>query len=226
MLLSFSSYAQSSLSISVPIIWSNVKVKDNWTPTTAPNYEEYRKGSAFGYGANLNYSFQPKFIIKDKRFSVNFGGGYFKQRFDIRRPFDYDSPLEPIFRTDYYSYHCWQASVGLSFTHTLNKKYFLLTNLSYSILQSFKQEYTPIYGFPTQENHHQINFGKALPLSVGLNKYFGNQFSLGLYVVVPVYTRWRNDKIFNDDPSTFSQPDFSLGTSVSIAYHFKAKHQP
>ncbi|WKZ61246.1 MAG: hypothetical protein QY309_07110 [Cyclobacteriaceae bacterium] len=28
--------AQSSLSISAPTIWSNIKVKDNWTPPTTP----------------------------------------------------------------------------------------------------------------------------------------------------------------------------------------------
>jgi hypothetical protein len=223
LLFSFASYGQSSLSISAPTIWSSVKVKDNWTPPTAPNYKEYREGSAFGYGVTLSYSFQPGFIIKNKHFSLNVAAGYFKQRFNITRPFDYSSPVEPIFRTDYYSYYCWQASIGLSYTYAFNSKYFLLANLSFSTLQSFKQEYTPINGFSTQENRNQVDFGKLLPLSLGLNRYFGDQFSLGLHIVVPVYTRWRNDRIFRDDPSTFSGPDFSLGTSINIAYNFGEK---
>ena len=228
LLFSFVSYGQSSLSISIPTIWSNVKVKDNFTPPTAVGgYKEYLEGSAFGYGVNLNYSFHPRFIINDKRFSVNVGVGYFKQRFDIRRPFDYNSPFEPLFHTDYYSYDCWQASIGLSYTYAFNNKYFLLANLSYNTLQSFRQEYKPLTGnasmFPKQENHHQTDFGKSLPLSVGLNRYFGKHFSLGIYIVAPVYTRWRNDKIFKDDPAEFSHPKFSLGTSVNIAYHFGEK---
>lgn len=222
-LFSFVSYGQKSFSVFVPTIWNDVKVKDNWTPSTAPNYKEYLEGSAFGYGINLNYSFQPGFIIKDKHFSLNVGVGYFKQKFNVTRPFDYSSPFEPIYRTDYYSYDCWQASIGLTYTYTFNKKYFLLASLSYVTLQSFKQEYTPLNGFSTQENSNQIDFGKILPLSVGLNRYLGNQFSLGLNIVAPFYTRWRNDRIFRDDSSTFSKPDFSLGASVNMTYHFNKK---
>lgn len=58
------SFGQNSLSISTPMIWSKVTVKDNWAPSTAPNYKEYREGSAFGFGVNLNYHFNPKLLSK------------------------------------------------------------------------------------------------------------------------------------------------------------------
>lgn len=228
LLISCTSYGQRSLSVTVPTIWSNVKVKDNWTPATAPNSEEYKEGSAFGYGIGLNYTFQPSFIIKDKHFTTNIGAGYFKQRFEIKRPFDYNSPVEPIFYTDHYSYHCWQGSLGITYNYELKRKYVLSGNLTYSMQYSFQQNYTPTYSvgtnFFTQVNHNQIDFGRLLILNVGLNKYFGKKMSFGFYLLAPVYTRWRNDKIFRDDPSTFFHPNFSIGTSISAAYHFKSKN--
>jgi len=228
LLFSFTSYGQSSLSLSAPVIWSKVKVKDNWTPPTAPNYKEYIEGSASGYGINLNYSFHPGFIIKDKHFSVNVGGGYFKQRFDIRRPFNYDTQLQPIYYTDNYSYHSWQWTGGLTYSYPLNK-YALTANVSYSELRSFRQEYTPdsglpsSYGFFTQVNRNQIDFGKILSLGIGVSRYFGKRFLIGVNMIAPVYTRWRNDPIFGDDPDTFSNPKFSLGASLHVSYNFKTK---
>ena len=215
--------AQSSLSISAPTIWSNIKVKDNWTPPTAPHYKKYRGGSAFGYGVNLNYSFQPKFIIKDKHFSINVGAGYFKQRFDIRRPFNYNSGIYIIYRTDNYSYHCWQWAGGLTYSYPINK-YALTANVSYSQLYSFRQEYSPTSGDPGQVNKHKIDFAKMLSFSLGIQRNIGNEISIEVNVLLP-YSRWRNDEIFDDDPLTFSKPTFSIGTSISIAYHFKKKNQ-
>lgn len=155
--------------------------------------------------------------------------GYFNQRFDITRPFNYDSPLKPIFYTNRYSYHCWQGSFGLTYNYTFLKKYFISGDITYGMLYSFRQDYTPTYSvgtdFFTQRGYNQNHFSKTLSLSVGINRYFGERFSLGVYVLAPVYTLWRNDKIFNDDPSTFYRPNFSLGSSVSVAYHFKKKNQ-
>lgn len=231
-LVSFHSYGQSSLSVSFPMIWSDVKVKDNWTPSTAPNYKEYREGSAFGYGVSLNYSFHPKFLIKDKHFSVNVGAGYFNQGFDIKRPFDYNSFIYIIYYTNHYAYQCLSLSVGLQYKYPLGKKHFLTANLYYYWLNSFRQDYTPTYSSPnrgfggfTQFNNNQIDYGRMLSVSVGLKKQLGDRFSAGISLLVPIYTRWRNDQIFKDDPLTFSRPDFSLGSEISVAYHFK-KQQP
>jgi hypothetical protein len=225
-LVSFNSYGQSSLSVSFPMIWSDVKVKDNWTPPTAPNYKEYREGSAFGYGINLSYSIQPGFIIKNKQFSINIGAGYFKQRFDVVRPFNYNSPLYLIFYTDHYSYHSLMGALGLKYHRAIGKKYLLSGSLTYTILQSFRQEYTPYHNsggtkFPDQIDKSSIDFGKMCSISVGLDKQLGDRFSAGIQLLFPFYTRWRNDEIFDDDPLTFSRPDFSLGSVITIAYVLK-----
>lgn len=206
------------------MIWSDVTVKDNWTPSTAPFYKEYLNGSAFGYGLNLNYSFQPKFLIKDKNFSVNIGLGYLVQRFDVSRPFNYYSPIEIIFYTDHYSYHCWQWTGGLTYSYPLNK-YNLVANISYGQSYSFRQVYTSkSENFSTQVNSNNMDFGKMLSLSVGVERYLGERFSLGLHFLVPIYTRWRNDKIFEDNPTTYYQPESSLGLSINVAYFLKEKH--
>jgi hypothetical protein len=224
---SFNSCGQSNLSFSVPGIWSEVKLKDNWTPSTAPNYKEYNSGSSMGYGINLHYSFQPKFLLNNKNIYIHIGTGYFKQQFNVTRPFDYNSPAELIFYTDHYSYHCWQGLVGMSYNYPLKKNYFLMGALSYSFQYSFRQEYTPTYStgtnFFTQVNHDKINFGKVVSLNVGLNKYLGRKLFLGLYLVAPFYIRWRNDKIFRNDPITYYHPKFSLGTFLSVAYRISKK---
>ena len=228
---SLTAYGQNGLTISLPVIYSNVvEIKDNWTPPTAINYKEYLSGKSLGYGINLNYSFRPTFIIKDKRFLLNVGVGYFQQRFDINRPFDYNSLVQIIYYTDYYVYHCLNLSAGLTYNLPIGEKYLLTGNLFYNQQNSFRQDYTPTYSRPnrgfegfTQTNTNQIDFGKMLNLSFGINSNIGNKFSVGLNVLIPIYTRWRNDKIFKDDPSTFSSPKFSIGSSISLTYYFKTK---
>lgn len=222
----FVASGQKSLNVYAAMVWSNIKVKDNWTPSTAPSYKEYLNGSAFGYGFNLNYSFQPKLLIKNRNFSISIGGGYFLQRFEVIRPFNYYSPVEIIFYTDYYSYHCLQWTGGLTYSYPLNK-YNLKANISYGQSYSFRQEYTPTRkDFSTQMNSNKIDFGKMLSFNIGIDRYFGDRFLMGFYVLTPVYTRWRNDKIFNDDPTTFHRPESSLGLSIRIGYCLQERDQP
>lgn len=227
---SFACYGQSGFTFSIPAIYSKVSVPNNWSPPTAINRQNRFDGTSLGYGVNLNYSFRPAFMIKDKHILLNIGAGYFKQRFDLVRPFDYVSPLQPIFYTDFYSYHCWQLSAGLTYNYPLSKNYFLSGNLCYNWLNSFRQEYTPTsnhgYGELTQVNHNRIDFGNTLMLALGLNRNLGKRFSFGLNVLVPLYIRWRNDKIFKDDPTEFSHPKFSLGLNISVVYYLLNDHKP
>jgi hypothetical protein len=220
---SLSASGQNGFTLSVPVIYSKVEVANNWSPPTAVNRQNEFDGTSLGHGVNLNYSFRVPFIIKNKRILFNIGLGYFKQKFDLQRPFDYVSPLEPIYYTDHYSYNCWQGSVGVTYSYPVNNKYSLSGNLSYCWLTSFRQEYAPTRGYSAQINNGQIDFGKMLNLSLGINRKLGGKFSVGLNMLIPVYVRWRNDKIFKDDPSTFYSPEFSLGTSISITYYLKKK---
>jgi len=229
-LLSLTAYGQNSLTLSTHAIHSNVEVSNNWSPPTAVHRKNQFDGTALRYGADLKYSFRPAFLIRDPRVRLTVGAGYFKQRFDLERPFNYASPLEPIFYTDQYSYHCWQWEVGLAYNYPLSKSYSLSGNLSYGGQESFRQEYTPTsnhgYGNLTQTEYEKLDFGNMAKLEVGISRNLGSRLSLGVHAVVPLYTRWRNDEIFGDDPSEFSRPKFSIGSALSITYHLKKNHQP
>lgn len=221
---------QSSLTLSLPVIYSKVEVPNNWSPPTAINRENQFKGTSLGHGINLNYSFRPAFLLKDKHILLNIGAGYFKQRFDIQRPFDYVSPVQPIFYTDNYSYHCWQLSTGLAYNYPLSKNYFLSGNLFYNWLNSFRQEYTPMnnhgYGELTQVNNNRIDFGNNLMLTIGLSRLIANRYSFGLSVLVPLFIRWRNDKIFKDDSTKYFSPELSLGLSMNVTFYLQNNRKP
>ena len=111
----FNTFGQSSISFSAPFIFNSVNFKNNWSPPTAINRRDYFNGTATAYGTNLTFSFRPKYIVKNENITLTIGMGYLRQRFDIERPFNYDSPLEPIFYTDHYSYHCFQAIIGVRY---------------------------------------------------------------------------------------------------------------
>jgi hypothetical protein len=226
-LTSATGWCQGNFTLTVPVIYSSVELPNNWSPSTAISRQNQFNGTTLGYGANLNYSFSPSFLTRDRHFHLTIGVGYLKQRFDLRRPFDYVSPLKPIFYTDFYSYHCWQLSAGLTYNYPLSEHYFLSGNLSYNWLNSFRQEYTPTsnagYGELTQVNKNRIDFGNTLMLTIGLNRRFANRYSLGLNALVPLYIRWRNDVIFKDDPTKYFDPKFSLGLSISVCYYLDRK---
>ncbi|MBS1682576.1 MAG: autotransporter outer membrane beta-barrel domain-containing protein [Bacteroidetes bacterium] len=223
--LSFIAHGQSSLSISTPMIWSTAKVKDNWTPTTAPYYKEYLTGTALGSGINLKYFIKPKFILKGKakHFNINVGLGYFKQKFDISRPFDYASFVQIIYRTSGYSYQCWNWSVGLKYSYPINAKYELTADLSYQQFRSFQQDYAPTSGDPIQTNRFSIDFAKIVTLTLGVERKLGKYFSVSFNLLLPAIS-WRNDRIFRDDPSTYYHPSFSFGNSFSLIYRFRTKN--
>ena len=222
LLTSVTAFSQSEMSLTLPIVYSTVTVKDNWTPPTAPGYKEYIEGSAIGYGANLNYQFRLGALIKDENFKVSIGAGYFNQQFHVTRPFNYSSPIYIGFFTEKYAYHCLQGSLGLAYNFKLNLKYSITNQLNYNWFHSFNQKYTPTYeDYPSEYTNSQINFGSTLLLSIGVLRTMGKNFSAGVGIVVPLFTKWRNDKIFEDDPNTFSHPEFSLGVSISLVYHLK-----
>src|SRR5687767_953647 len=81
-------YSQVHITLSTPIIFSNVTVHDNWSPPTSVNRKKL-DGSGFGTGANIVVSWPSGFLIKNPAFRLFAGAGYFKQRFDVNRPFNY-----------------------------------------------------------------------------------------------------------------------------------------
>lgn len=227
-MLSYSSiYGQKSISLSTPAIWSTFQVPNNYDPPTAVHRTSHFDGTAAGHGLNLTYSFKAPILIKSEHLQFNIGGGYFKQRFDIIRPFDYVSPLYPAYYTHHYSYYNLQGILGVTYNHSIGKNWFLSGNVSYNWLYTFRQEYTPTsnggYGKLTQVNKDYKDFGSMLNISAGINRKFGTKLSLGVHILAPLHTRWRNDRIFKEDPNTTYSPKSSFGTELSIRYHIHKK---
>ncbi|MBS1682573.1 MAG: hypothetical protein JST48_12745 [Bacteroidetes bacterium] len=216
------SYGQSSLTVSTPTIFSKVSVPNNWSPNTAVNRINQFKGNAIGTGIILNYSFRPPIIFKNKYKNVelSIGLGYFSQRFNIIRYFNYNSPIYIVYSTNHYSYESWQVSVGLNYNYPIGKKYFLSCGATYTYLQSFQQDYTPNSGDPTQINRNNIDFGKMILLSLGVKRKIQEKIAIGFNLLIP-HLSWRNDEIFKDDPSKFFHPSFSLGGSINVSYLLK-----
>ena len=222
-LITSNSDAQSNLEVSVPFIYSWVKVANNWSPPTAVHRKDAYQGASLGYGATILYSFYPDLLGRHSNINVNVGIGYFKQRFNLQRPFDYNSPVEPVFYTDHYAYDCWQAILGLSYNYPVGAHYSLSGDLSYQWMRSFRQRYTPRAN-PAETSHRQIDFAGMLVLAIGLNRDLGQRFLLSAQLLAPVHTRWRNDKIFKDDPTAFSKPRFSVGSAIGLAYYLREKN--
>lgn len=214
LLVPFTAYGQGHVSIEIPVIYSDVTVNDNWFPPTAVNgFDQNFDGTALGYGVSLYYSFHPKLLVKDEHFLIDIGIGYFLQRFDVTRPFDYKSPLKIIFYTDHYSYHCIRGTLGLSYNYPIALKYSLSGRLSYCHLKTFQQEYKPKWEIDPpspQINKNTRELGDMVIPGVGITRTLSERLAVSLNIIVPIRTRWRNDKIFKDDPATFLRPKVSV----------------
>src|ERR1035437_5185050 len=84
-----------NIGISIPIIWNNSEA--TYYRLGSPHYPN---GNAISYGLNINYS-----RALYKSFYGKIGVGYFKQTFGIKRPFNYDSPIQFGWATRSYNYY-------------------------------------------------------------------------------------------------------------------------
>ena len=212
-------FCQNSFTLSTPIIFSTASVPNNYSPPTAYNRQDKFNGSALGLGMNLTYSFNPNFLLKNKKLFFDIGLGYFKQYFSINRPFDYPSPLFIIFYTKDYSYDCISGLAGVSYHYQLPKNLLIKVKATFNILNSFRQTYISTY--PNSDayvSHNQMKYGDFWSASIGLRKKITSKFVIALDVTIPVNTRWRNDKIFGDNPNTFFSPKTSWGFSFNASY--------
>ena len=217
-------FCQNSFTLSTPIIFSTASVPNNYSPPTAYNRQDKFNGSALGLGMNLTYSFNPNFLLKNKKLFFDIGLGYFKQYFSVNRPFDYPSPLFIIFYTKDYSYDCISGLAGVSYHYQLPKDLSIKVTAMFNILNSFRQSYVPTY--PNSDayvSHNQFKYGDFWLGSIGLRKKVISKFVIALDVIIPVNTRWRNDKIFNDNPSTFYGAQHNVGLSISMSYDLNPK---
>lgn len=210
------------IGISVPLIWNN----SNGIYYSVGNRKE-PTGNAISYGMNVNYA---KSLYKNYFFYI--GAGYFKQSFNIIRPFNFDGDTitNLLYSTKNYSYHCFQLQAGIGYSYKFNERFKITGVVIYNSLNSYRQNYVPtgLSGYehkPTQTNNISMQIGYMLNLSVGIEKIITNNISIGADIVTPIITRWKNDEIFIEylyanDTQQIAENRFSIGTVISCKYHF------
>lgn len=67
--------------------------------------------------------------------------------------------------------------------------------------------------------------GSTIITSIAIEKAISRKFSIGLDVLLPVWTHWNNDGVFikydySNNTQQIAQNKFSIGSSVSYNYHF------
>ncbi len=224
MVLSAEGYSQNkvenkvnAIGVSGPVIWNN----SNGVYYSLGNRRE-PSGNAISYGANIHYS---HFFYKNLFF---IGGiGYYKQRFKIQRPFNYNSPFEPIFQTQSYSYDNIHLTGGLGFQKQLKDGLYLNIVATYNSLNSFREKYVLNKEYGTEQiNKKSIPVGHSINIGSGLEKMISKKVSIGFDLVLPVYSKWNNDGIFykynrSDDEQQVARTRFALGANISCYYQFK-----
>jgi hypothetical protein len=207
-----------SLSIYIPTIWNNSEATfyslgNRKTPT----------GKAVSYGVNLNYS---KTIYKGLYAMI--GAGYFRQSFNIRRPFHFDSPFQPIYSTQFYDYDNILMTVGVGYKKKIGHTAFINFRIDYNRVHSFRQKYTLLNksDYNTfQVNRKSINMGQMFNASLGIEKYINDKFSIGADLLLPIYTKWNDDEIFfeyeySNDTQQIARNKSSIGATIAFYYHF------
>lgn len=211
-----------SIGISIPIIFNN----SNGVYYSLGNRKE-PKGKANSYGLNINYS--KKYL---NSMFVNVGVGYFKQSFNINRPFDFsgDTVTNLLYSTEKYNYDCITLGAGIGYNYKFKDRLRFNGLASLNFFNSFKQEYTPngYSGFQHQTvetTSKNMNIGYSINVSGGVEYYFSNYFSLSVDVVLPVLTKWGEDEIFissdfGNDAHKIAENRFAFGNIISLKYHF------
>ncbi len=210
--------ANNQISISTPLIWNH----SNGVYYTLGNRRE-PDGKAISYGINSRYSR----IISHGIFATA-GVGYFRQNFNIQRPFDYVTPdgSEPLIRTESYSYSNFNMLAGVGYQKKLSKEVIVKGEVIFNQYYAFREKYRQSYSPGVNEIYKKSFFtGQSVFLALGMSKFISHRFSVGAEWLQPVHTRWKDDDIFFEyDYSTDSQiiakNKFSTGISLSFYYHF------
>jgi len=224
----FNSYAQSkveysnSIGISIPVIFNNsIGIYYSGGNRKEPT------GKATSYG--INCTFQR--TVHKKIFLIA-GAGYFRQSFHIARPFyfDGDPGTNLLYSTKRYYYDNIHWLLGIGYYLNLNKETRARGSGSYNSFESFRQYYEPIRLTNTAQKPNEIDkqkmkIGSSINLSVGIEKDIKTKLTVGLDVVMPIFSNWKNDEIFikydySNDSQKIAENRFSIGISFSCKYYF------
>lgn len=209
------------IGFSIPLIWNN----SNGVYYSLGNRRE-PNGNAISYGANINYS---RFFLKNI-FIVG-GIGYWNQKFDIQRPFQYTTPdgSEPLVSTKKYSYQNIHLLIGAGYQKRVSDRWSVAGQLSYNIYNSYRQKYVQEY-FPGKNEDYNNHFkiGNMITVDFRCEQYLSNRLSIAAAIVLPMYVHWNDDEKFNkyyyaDDTQIIAHSKKSFGVNLSIYYHLKNK---
>ncbi|MEQ1553964.1 MAG: hypothetical protein ABL929_07295 [Ferruginibacter sp.] len=211
-----------SVSLSMPVIWNNsngiyYSLGNKKTPT----------GKASSYGIVVNYN-----RLLHKNWYTTIGVGYYKQSFNIIRPFEFDGDTVTnlLYSTKQYNYHCVLINLGFGYSYSLNTKVKLNGAAAINLLNSFKQNYTPTNysGYQhktTQTNTRKMPIGYIANISLGAEYLISKKISVGIDALLPFVNKWKYDVVFiksgfGDDSQIIAENKFSFGTAISCKYHF------
>ncbi len=207
--------AVNALGISLPIIWNNSAATFYRLVTRqAPN------GKAVSYGLNINYS---KTI--QRNYYGTIGVGYFKQIFNITRPFNYINPTDLGFSTKSYNYKNIHLFAGIGNIVNISKEFYLNFGLLFNLFYSYQQEYLIPSNLPTQIITSSMELGKMINGSIGVEKFITKKISTGFNILIPIYVNWYDDEVFvkydySNDTQQIARNKLSLGSSLSLKYNF------
>lgn len=196
--------------ISTPFVWNKYEI------TNLIGSTKLMDGSGWSNGINLTFS---KPVRKD--FLLCGGVGFYKQNFDLHRPFDYPSPTYPLFTTRMYSYQNVQWIIGGAYRIKLGKRHSINCQVTYNSYSSFKQVYYTETANPEQVNHKNINLGSSINFALGMRRKIGEKFLMGADAMLPFAMKWRKDIIFRENTSEFHEAKASFGFSLSVTYLLK-----
>lgn len=220
------------MAISPVLVWNKTTVFDIYSGARAAN----KTGNAVSTGININYS---RTIYKN--LFVKIGAGYLKQKFGIKRGFDFEETrfvTRLFYTTKYYAYDCLNYFGGIGYNKSFSKiNSKILPNNSeirliaiYNFFNTYKQEFkhdfnNDLFGnLNPQIRIENYYLGNSLVLEAGIYRPIGKQFKVGLDILFPVYNKWRKDKIFKEDMNEFYGSGFSMGSSINFIYHINKKN--
>jgi hypothetical protein len=204
------------------VIWNKTTIYNSYSGARAKDIT----GNAISNGINLNYS---RTIYKN--LFAKIGAGYFKQKFGMQRGFDYEETHTIsglYYSTEYYSYSTLTYFGGVGYNTIIGEKYNLRFLAAYNFFNTYKQEFKHDFnGLPGNINPQirkdSYAFGSSIVLQPGISRPLYKNFRIGIDILLPVYNKWRKDKIFREDMNEFYGSDFSIGGSINFIYHFVPK---
>lgn len=206
-----------AIALSVPILWNDTKIFNVYSGARAT----YLSGKAVSRGINAAYirpvAHQLALII---------GAGYFRQNFGIVRPFSFngDTATKLLYHTKKYSYSNLDIQLGARYNLKVSNRLYLPFSLIHHSLFSFRQKYIPAAYSGQQFKNIQIGnrflfFGQMLNLQAGAGFKISRRLATEAGFTWPFLTRWRKDRIFDENERGYQHSRRTAGINLSLLYN-------